>query len=126
MGRVDIQVSKIEFSKGAGPGWRVKKGRSYINNRLFTDSYKKYGIDGWKGPRPDQTPGTRGGRSYKNYDKTLPQTDGEGNDITYREFDVNNKIEGQNRDAERFIIGSDGSIYYTNDHYQTFIKIRGE
>lgn len=90
------------------------------------DSYKKYGIDGWKGPRPDQTPGTRGGRIYKNYDKTLPQTDGEGNDITYREFDVNNKIEGQNRDAERFIIGSDGSIYYTNDHYQTFIKIRGE
>jgi guanyl-specific ribonuclease Sa len=90
------------------------------------DSYKKYGIDGWKGPRPDQTPGTRGGRIYKNYDKTLPQTDGEGNNITYREFDVNNKIEGQNRDAERFIIGSDGSIYYTNDHYQTFIKIRGE
>lgn len=46
----------------------------------------------------------------------------EGNNVTYREFDVNNKV-GTVRDAERFIIGSDGSVYYTEDHYQSIRKI---
>jgi len=53
-----------------------------------------------------------------------PQEDGSGNNIEYREHDVNNKQSGQGRDAERFVTGSDGSIYYTNDHYGTFIKIK--
>ena len=34
-----------------------------------------------------------------------------------KEFDVNNRIPGMDRDAERFVVGSDGSIYYTDSHY---------
>ena len=30
---------------------------------------------------------------------------------------------GTVRDAERFIVGLDGSVYYTEDHYQSIRKI---
>lgn len=43
--------------------------------------------------------------------------------ITYREWDVNPKIKGVDRGEERLVTGSDGSAYYTADHYQTFIHI---
>ncbi len=32
-------------------------------------------------------------------------------------------MKGQNRGSERVVIGDDGSVWYTNDHYHTFIKI---
>jgi ribonuclease T1 len=31
---------------------------------------------------------------------------------------------GTNRGAERLVTGSDGSAYYTSDHYQTFRRIQ--
>ena len=88
------------------------------------DMYGKYDKAGWKGPVAGQTKGTKAGGTYQNSDKKLPTTDSKGNPITYREFDVNNKVQGQNRDSERFVVGSDGSIYYTSDHYGTFTKIK--
>jgi len=53
----------------------------------------------------------------------LPRTDAEGNPIAYKEWDVNPPGSG-GRDAERIVTGSDGSAYYTGDHYKTFKKIR--
>lgn len=38
------------------------------------------------------------------------------------EFDVNNKV-GIHRDAQRFVVGSDGKVYFSNDHYLTFVEI---
>ena len=87
------------------------------------DAYGKYNKDGWNGRVPGQTEGTKAGGTYKNRDGKLPTTDQSGNPITYREYDVNNKVAGQTRDAERFVRGSDGSVYYTNDHYGTFNKV---
>lgn len=43
--------------------------------------------------------------------------------VTINEFDVNNKLPSRGRDGERFVRGSDGSVYYTEDHYKTFKKI---
>ncbi|WP_442985505.1 ribonuclease domain-containing protein [Serpentinicella sp. ANB-PHB4] len=43
---------------------------------------------------------------------------------TYREYDVNRYIKGQNRGGERVVIGKDGSAWYTNDHYKTFTRIK--
>ena len=63
------------------------------------------------------------GRAYLNSNKKLPDIDANGNYISYREFDVNNKISGVARDGERFIVGSDGSIYYTDSHYGEGISI---
>ena len=85
--------------------------------------YQKYEKDGWKGNVSGQTNGTKAGGIYQNRDGKLPAVGSDGNQIIYKEFDVNNKIPGQARDMERFIVGSDGSKYYTNNHYGTFIKI---
>lgn len=41
--------------------------------------------------------------------------------VNYKEYDINPYIKGQNRGAERIIIGDDGSVWYTNDHYYTFM-----
>ena len=51
----------------------------------------------------------------------LPRKDANGNDITYKEFDINNV---KPRDSKRFVSGSDGSVYYTDDHYMTFKRIK--
>ncbi len=73
-------------------------------------------------------PGQVGGRQFMNDGRgggqTLPKTDAQGNPIQYREWDVNPKITGVNRGPERLVTGSDGSAYYTGDHYQSFTQVR--
>jgi guanyl-specific ribonuclease Sa len=75
-------------------------------------------------PPPDAV----GGREYRNLGldngEVLPRTDASGRPIRYREWDVNKKVPGRNRGAERIVTGSDGRVYYTNDHYATFQRIR--
>lgn len=69
-------------------------------------------------------PGYVGGTVFSNREKILPQDDSLGNPITYQEWDVNPKIQGQNRGTERIVTGSDQRSWYTNDHYQTFTEIK--
>lgn len=52
----------------------------------------------------------------------LPEVTKDGQLITYKEWDVNPNIKGVNRGQERIVTGSDGSRYYTNNHYKTFHK----
>ena len=85
---------------------------------------QKYIANGWKGNVSGQPSGTKAAGIYKDTDGDLPKFDSSGNKITYREFDVNNKIPGVKRDAERFLYGSDGTIYYTNEHYDSFYIIK--
>lgn len=64
----------------------------------------------------------KGGRTYKNFSledgaQKLPEG------VNYREYDVNPYVKGKNRGAERIVIGDDGSVWYTNDHYFTFTQI---
>jgi guanyl-specific ribonuclease Sa len=53
----------------------------------------------------------------------LPMMDSAGQNITYREYDVNPFTPGVNRGPERLVVGSDGSAYYTADHYITFMPV---
>jgi RHS repeat-associated protein len=73
-------------------------------------------------------PGYSGGREFENDGRNggevLPSKDSSGNSITYMEHDVNPQREGFTRDAERLVLGSNGSAYYTRDHYTTFITLR--
>jgi len=73
-------------------------------------------------------PGFKGGRTFKKLGKDgeekLPEFDSAGNPITYQEWDVNSYQKGINREAERLVTGSDGSARYTDDHYQTYVRIR--
>jgi guanyl-specific ribonuclease Sa len=72
--------------------------------------------------------GYEGGRTFRNLgrdgEESLPRTDKRGRSISYREWDVNRHMPGVNRGAERLVTGSDGSAYFTADHYRTFTKIR--
>jgi guanyl-specific ribonuclease Sa len=72
--------------------------------------------------------GYEGGRTFHNEghggEQRLPQKDKEGKAISYQEWDVNPKVHNVNRGAERLVTGSDGSAYYTSDHYRTFTKVR--
>ena len=73
------------------------------------------GWDSSKGNLWDVAPNKSiGGDYFGNYEGLLP----EGN---YHECDVN--YAGGYRGAERIIYSDDGSIYYTNDHYQTFTQL---
>jgi ribonuclease T1 len=65
-----------------------------------------------------------GGRVFTNREKVLPEQDAQGNNIDYQEWDVNQKVQGQNRGTERICTGSDGRSWYTNDHYRTFTEIK--
>jgi guanyl-specific ribonuclease Sa len=72
--------------------------------------------------------GYEGGRTFHNGghggEQGLPQKDKDGKAISYQEWDVNPKVAGVNRGAERLVTGSDGSAYFTSDHYRTFTKVR--
>lgn len=89
--------------------------------------YTKYSNHGWQGNVSGQTPGTCAGGKYNNapdIGESKLHESKNGVDITYKEFDVNNYIESLGRrDSVRFVRGSDGSVYYTNNHYKTFIQI---
>ncbi len=71
--------------------------------------------------------GYRGGAQFMNDGRgggqVLPRTDAGGKPVTYREWDVN-PYTGANRGTERLVTGSDGSAWYTNDHYDSFVRIR--
>ncbi|HET7474880.1 MAG TPA: ribonuclease domain-containing protein [Dermatophilaceae bacterium] len=66
-------------------------------------------------------PGYKGGSIFKNKDGVLPETPG----VTYRDWDVNPYTKGVDRGVERIVTGSDGSAYWTGDHYDTFLMFRG-
>ncbi|CAM3053767.1 ribonuclease domain-containing protein [Skermania piniformis] len=80
-------------------------------------------IDAGRWPA-DAAPGTKGGDGWANREGRLPRIGAAGTPIRYREWDVNPKRPGRSRDAERIVTGSDGSAWYTGDHYETFVRMR--
>jgi len=56
-----------------------------------------------------------GGDRFGNYEGLLPKGE------TYRECDVN--YDGGYRGDERIIYGSEGSIWYTDNHYESFERL---
>ncbi|MGI9104313.1 MAG: RHS repeat-associated core domain-containing protein, partial [Terriglobales bacterium] len=69
-------------------------------------------------------PNIQGGKTFQNREGKLPPTDQNGNAIVYKEWDVTPRQAGGGRGTERMVTGSDGSAYYTSDHYRTFQKVR--
>ncbi|WP_035719867.1 ribonuclease domain-containing protein [Gordonia shandongensis] len=82
-------------------------------------------IDAGRWPEAANAPGTKGGVTFRNNERRLPQRGADGSRMRYKEWDVNPKKRGRGRDAERIVTAADGSAWYTLDHYQTFTKIRG-
>lgn len=67
-------------------------------------------------------PGYRGGKTFLNDGSQGSARLPEG--PTYREWDLSPNVKGVPRDARRLVTGSDGSAYYTTDHYLSFIQFR--
>lgn len=134
---IKTMICKIEpMRKGMGSATRGNGNSSSENSsgsilkkkiQEFSENvrnaYKKYKESGWKGNYSGQSSGTKAGKKYRNSDNQLPSVDYNGRNIEYYEFDVNDKLPNTNRDSERFVYGSDGSVFYTSDHYQTFTEV---
>jgi len=67
-------------------------------------------------------PGYVGNTTFQNREGYLD------NDLgPFEEYDVNPRVSGQSRDAERVVLGpTKAASYYTGDHYSTFITMYGD
>ncbi|WP_228473034.1 DUF6531 domain-containing protein [Streptomyces cyaneochromogenes] len=89
---------------------------------------KKYGLDAtgwgtqWHGPNWSLEPFNNSGRNGAHI---LPTHDPSGNPITYKEYGAPAAKDNPKPGGERTVWGSDGSIYYTPTHYQTYIVVEG-
>ena len=83
--------------------------------------FQNYERTGWRGQYSGGP--SNAGKIFKNDGRDggeiLPKKLG----LEYREYDINIKV-GPTRDDYRFVRGSDGSVYYTNNHYRTFIRVK--
>jgi RHS repeat-associated protein len=73
------------------------------------------GVQGPVGPMPFINDGRNGGT-------ILPRSTSGGDPITYREWGTIPGAGNPKPGGERIVTGSDGSIWYTPDHYQNFIR----
>ena len=80
------------------------------------------------GSRNSSLPGYKGGGAFANDGRAgsqvLPRATSAGDAVKYQEWDVNSFVKGVNRGTERLVTGSDGSAFYTNDHYLSFVQFR--
>ena len=65
-----------------------------------------------------------GGREFTNRQNVLPINNTNGTRIRYQEWDVNPKVQGQNRGTQRLCTGDDGRSWYTSDHYKSFTEVK--
>ena len=90
------------------------------------DDVNKYGRDAtgwgsqWHGPNLVME---RFENSGKNGGYVLPERDPSGKPITYMEYGAPAAKDNPKPGGERTVWGSDGSVYYTPTHYQTFIVV---
>lgn len=113
----DIREDGKYSSKEEVAGYIHKYGK-LPDNFITKSEAKSLGWDSKKGNLWDVAPGKSiGGDRYSNYEETLPVKKG----IKYFECDIN--YSGGHRGAERIVYSSDGHVYYTNDHYETFSEV---
>lgn len=111
----------LSFGGKSDPADTSSKGSGSVP-AVATATLQKIDDGSW--PESANAPGTKGGQTWQNRERNLPAKDSSGKAVKYQEWDVNPKKRGQSRDAERIITGSDGSAWYTDDHYETFTRMR--
>lgn len=62
-----------------------------------------------------------GGSYFGNYEGLLPSAPGR----TYTECDIDT-LGARSRGGKRIVFSNDGLIYYTDDHYESFVLLYGE
>lgn len=100
--RTAVEINSTETTRSAS---QVAPQKAYD---LLAKLQQRDGV-----PLPDYV----GGKAFRNREHRLPPG-------RYREYDVNRKMPGRTRDAERIVIEQrSGKAYYTGDHYRTFIPL---
>lgn len=112
-----IADTEVDTSVATAEDMPLTAGKAIIPAKVYT--ILKY-IDTYNQPKT----GYVGGTKFGNYEGRLPKTTAKGSNINYREWDVNPKVKGVNRGAERLVTGDDKSAWYTSDHYNSFQKVR--
>ena len=88
-------------------------------NFITKKEAQELGWDSSKNDVSDVAPGKSiGGDRFGNYEELLPDAKGR----TWYEADAN--YTGGNRGAERIVFSNDGLVYYTSDHYESFIEMK--
>lgn len=88
------------------------------DNFLTKSEARQLGWDSSQNYVSDVAPGySIGGDKFGNYEGLLPEASGR----KWYEADTNYTVGP--RGAERILYSSDGLVYYTNDHYQTFTEM---
>ncbi|MFF2088844.1 ribonuclease domain-containing protein [Nocardia sp. NPDC058176] len=123
--RVVVETTSASAPKpgppAASPSAAPVTKASGVPDRAYTTLVE---IDAGRWPDSANAPGTKGGIHFMNREGRLPAKDSAGKSVTYQEWDVNPKQRNRSRDAERIVTGSDGSAWYTGDHYDTFTRMR--
>ena len=88
------------------------------DNFITKNEARNLGWDSQAGNLDEVAPGMSiGGDTFGNREGLLPKADGR----KYYECDVN--YEGGYRGEERIVYSSDGLIFYTDDHYESFEQL---
>ena len=88
------------------------------DNFLTKEEAEALGWDSSRNYLSDVAPGMSiGGDRFGNYEGKLPKAKGR----TFREADAN--YTGGKRNGERIVYSSDGRVWYTDDHYETFTEL---
>ena len=92
-----------------------------LPNNFITKSQAK--ALGWKSGSLERfAPGKCiGGDTFQNREGLLPKKAGR----TYKECDIDTLGKSQ-RGTKRIVFSNDGLVYYTSDHYQSFVLLYGE
>lgn len=117
----DFDISQATVNKGSEYS-TYKEVAEYIY--LFKELPPNYmtkdeaHLKGWNGGNPQNVLGDNvyiGGDKFENYEKLLPSN------LEYYECDVD--YIDDDRGPNRLIYTDDGIIYYTSDHYESYIRL---
>ena len=90
------------------------------DNFITKDEARSLGWEG--GGLEDYAPGMAiGGDKFGNYEGLLPEAKGR----QYYECDIDT-VGRDSRGAKRLVFSNDGLIFYTEDHYDSFVQLYGE
>lgn len=132
----DSKPDSGELNDPAGPTGQLDKYGNYYDKdlvALYINTYQSLPDNfitkseaqdlGWSGGSLEKyAPGKCiGGDKFGNKEKLLPTAKGR----QYYECDIDT-LGKKSRGAKRIVFSNDGLIYYTDDHYESFILLYGE
>lgn len=91
------------------------------------DAYHGYEENGWQETLEGYPDGAKANAVFENRDDDLPLLDKSGAPNQYKEYYIwtSNTLQesGTYWGGKRFVRDSDGIVYYSDDHYETFVRI---